>query len=212
MHLPSNIKPLVSNESFGHRHRFYKVSYSELKVAFIILHILTETIFFKKSIQQLQKSSKLHHDTYHRMMINTASICVKDKQIFHFKWSLDHGCKLLRKRINIKPLTVFRMQNFKRRHFWALSHKAISLYLQGTPGDVKNGLHSYSSKRRTLTWALQLSAFWRKSQMICGRVYKVDSLTEYFISLLPSLLKASLKQPLPTKLQRNYSQLQASVC
>lgn len=41
---------------------------------------------------------------------------------------------------------------------------------------------------------------------------KTDSLTVSKISFLALPLKASLKQPLPTKLQRNYSQLQPSIC
>lgn len=67
---PSNLKLLMSSESFGHRHRFYKVSYSELRIAFIILQILTETIFIKKLIQPRPKISQSHHNIHHSMMEN----------------------------------------------------------------------------------------------------------------------------------------------
>lgn len=49
----------------------------------------------------------------------------------------------------------------------------------GHSNRVKNKLHFYSAQRRTLMWALQLGAFWLKSEMIRGWVNKVDSLTEY---------------------------------
>ena len=89
----------MSNENFGHRHKFHKVSYGELRDSFIILPVLTEINFFiKKSIQQLQNISKLCHNVYHTKMKNTASNSVKDKHMF-FTLNTEQRCKLLRKKI-----------------------------------------------------------------------------------------------------------------
>lgn len=125
--------------------KFHIVRLLHNSVAFIIFHILTETSFC------LMKMCKLYHNVYDIMMKNTASISVKDKhKVFDSSSILNRDSDFLRKEVIIDHLVFLRMQNFKMRYYQAMSHKAISFYQQGTPVDVKNRLHFYSSKRRTV--------------------------------------------------------------
>lgn len=179
MPLPSNIKSLMSKESVWHKHRFHKISYSEVSVAFIIFHILTETLFC------LMKSCKLYHNLCDVMMKNTASISVKDKhKVFISSSILNKDADFLRKEVIINHLVFLRMQNFKMRYYQAMSHKAISFYLQGTPVDVKNRLHFFSSKRRTVTWTLYFLHLSKNQKWSAALCIKLTRSQNTSISLL----------------------------
>lgn len=140
---------------------------------------------------------------------NTASNSVKEK---HTWFLLNRDANFSEKEIILNHLAYLRKQNFKEGYFLATSHKVLSFPLQGTLVDVKNRLGFYSSKRRTVMWALQFSAIQWKSEMICGLVNKVDSLTECQ-HFSPSSVFESQPEIAPAyKIAEELSQLQASFC